>query len=195
LRNISISTSASIFAIFILPASIKTIASPEIVSIVALTISCMSISMLIPRAYANKIMRNLAAKNVEAQQFIKFSHDYRKLIVISALFGLVITMAYLYIINSEFDLMLFTVPIGIGAILVSAQFGFISLTFLSLQGADQQVAKMNLTVLVFTALFTLPIITGMLIAKYFIYIIVVAACVCFMVRNILAGRKTEFYLN
>jgi hypothetical protein len=140
-------------------------------------------------------MRNLAAKNVEAQQFIKFSHDYRKLIVISALFGLVITMAYLHIINSEFDLMLFTVPIGIGAILVSAQFGFISLTFLSLQGADQQVAKMNLTVLVFTALFTLPIITGMLVAKYFIYIIVVAACVCFMLRNILAGHKTQFYLN
>jgi len=195
LRNISISTTASIFAIFILPASIKTIASPEVVSIVALTISCMSISMLIPRTYANKIMKNLASSDLENTDFQVLSQYYRKLIFISATFGLAITMGYLYFISPEFGLMLLTVPIGICAILVSAQLGFISLTFLSLQGADQQVAKMNLVVLIVTALFTLPVIMGLLTAQSLIYIIVLVACSSFILRNRLAGQKTQYYLN
>lgn len=188
LRNISISTTASIFAIFILPASIKTIASPEVVSIVALTISCMSISMLIPRTYANKIMRNLASSDLAKVDFQELSQSYRKLIFISASFGLAITMGYLSFISPEFGLMLLTVPIGICAILVSAQLGFISLTFLSLQGADQQVAKMNLVVLIVTALFTLPVIMGLLTAQALIYVIVLVACCSFSVRNYLAVR-------
>ncbi len=195
LRNISISTTASIFAIFILPTAIKTIAQPEVVSIVALTISCISISMLIPRAYANKIMRNLAQKRVINSEFQLLSKRYKKLIMISALCGLFSTMLYLYFINPEFTLTLLTVPIGICAILVSAQFGFISLTFLSLQGADQQVAKMNLTVLIVTALFTLPVIMGVLIEQVFIYVIVLAACISFVIRNKLASRKVLNYLN
>jgi len=195
LRNIAISTTASIFAIFILPASIKTIASPEVVSIVALTISCMSISMLIPRTYANKIMKNLASSNLTNTDFQLLSQTYRKLIFISATFGLAITMGYLYFINSGLGLMLLTVPIGICAILVSAQLGFISLTFLSLQGADKQVAKMNLVVLIVTALFTLPVIMGLLTAQVLIYVIVLVACSSFILRNMLAAKKTQDYLN
>ena len=194
LRNISISTTASIFAIFILPASIKAIANPEVVSIVALTISCMSISMLIPRTYANKIMKNLAKSELEHREFGKLSSFYRKLMFASASVGLLITVAYLYVVDSSLGMMIIIVPMAICAILVSAQLGFVSLTYLSLQGADQLVAKMNLFVLIVTGAFTVPVILGLINMQSLIYVIVAVSCLSFLIRNQIAKQKTVNYL-
>lgn len=195
IRNISISTTASIFAIFVLPAAIKEIAAPEIVSIVALTISCMSISMLIPRTYANKIMKELAKTSLQCEDFHKIGAFYKKLMFISAAIGMLITIGYLYIIDPTFGSVAILAPIGICAILMSAQLGFVSLTYLSLQGADQQVAKMNLGVLLVTALFTMPIILGVFNMQFLLYVIVAVSVASFLLRNLLAMKEAHKFFN
>jgi len=194
-RNISISTTASIFAIFILPASVKAIASPDIVSIVALTISCISISMLIPRTYANKIMKELSNKELKYEDFFKLNQFYIRLMLMSAFAGVCFSIGYLYLINPQFGEMIILVSLAICFVLVSAQLGFISLTFLSLQGADQVVAKMNLIVLLTTALVAIPAISGLFTMQYVIYIIVFVAAVSFVVRNKFAMQTVIKYLG
>jgi glycosyltransferase involved in cell wall biosynthesis len=195
LRNISISTTASIFAIFILPASIKAIASPEIVSIVALTISCISISMLIPRTYANKIMKNLSNKELKYEDFFKLNQYYIRLMLMSAFAGLCFSIGYLYLINPQFGEVIILISLAICCVLVTAQLGFISLTFLSLQGADQVVAKMNLIVLLTTALVAIPAMSGLFTMQYIIYIIVFVAAISFVIRNKLAMQKVVHYIK
>lgn len=194
-RNIAISTTASIFAVFILPTAIKSIAQPEIVSIVALTISCMSVSMLIPRTYANKIMKQLGGAGLSAKNYQHLSLSYFRLIFISALGGLLITMLYLRLIGGSIDGVLFFVPLAVAAILVSAQQGFISLTFLSLQGADQKVAKMNAIVLAITGACSIPLMMQWVNTNLFIIVIVMVACLSFIGRNYIAKRNTRTYLK
>lgn len=187
-RNIAISTTASIFAVFILPAAIKSIASPEVVSIVALTISCMSVSMLIPRTYANKIMKQLGSNELQSIEYQKISLSYFRLIVMSAVGGLVVTLLYLYLLGTLHHLLLILVPVAIAAILVSAQQGFISLTFLSLNGDDIHVARMNAIVLLITGLVSFPLISGVVSGQLFIAVIVLVACISFIRRNYIASN-------
>ena len=80
--NIAISTTASVFALFCFPYTAKLIFEPEVASYVALTISCFSIAMLIPRTQANKNMPLLGSHNLTLDNIVLVNNKYCKLIII-----------------------------------------------------------------------------------------------------------------
>jgi hypothetical protein len=193
IKNVSISFTASIFAIFMMPAMIKTTVTPEVVSVVALSISCVSIIMLIPRTYANKIMSRLAQKNISNSEFKGYLSFYSRLIFISACVGVLITTSYLYLLQPEVGYLLFIIPFFVSLIMVFAQHGFICMTFLSLQGQERKVAHLNLFVLAVMAVLSMGVFVGGDI-EFLLYFIVGIACVSFGIRNKLAAREVSNYL-
>jgi hypothetical protein len=151
--------------------------------------------MLIPRTFANKIMKELSNENLAYNAFLKLNREYIRLIIISSSLGLCFSIIYLFMINPQFGETIITISIAITAVLVSAQFGFISLTYLSLQGADQLVAKMNLIVLLVTALVAIPAMMGFFAMQALIYFIVFTATLSFIIRNKLAMQKVVNYIE
>lgn len=183
--NISISTTASILSVFLLPSLIKESVEPAIVSLVALSISCLSVALLIPRTYANKVIKSLADENLCHKELNKIQNKYKKLVVLSASIGLLGTYMYLFTISGVTEL--WALAIGICFILVSAQFGFVALTSLSLRGKDSEVAKLNLATLIISlgAILIYKLSTNSITMLYFVLLII---CVTFSLRNILAFR-------
>lgn len=190
IKNISISLTASVFAIFMLPASVKSIVEPEVVSIIALAISCISIMMLIPRTYANKIMKKLADKQLNIDQFENYLKVYSKLTIYSSIFGLIITIAYLYSLSFQPGLLFIFIPMCVAAILVFSQHGFISLTIMSLHGEEAKVAKLNLFVLLITAFLSI-LLLNLESADHLLYLVVIVACASFSFRNSLALKAVR----
>lgn len=185
-RNIAISTTGGIFAVFVLPTAIRQIAEAEIVSIMALAISCISIAILIPRTYANTILTTLAKPDLDGSEFASIERKYRKFVTLSVLAAYVVTNIYLYIIGfsiSDF----WWLSLCVCLLIWCAQNGFVVLTFLSLQKKDGYVAKLNLFVLVANvALISVALFVFQTLIA--LYIVLAFASLMFIVRNALAHQ-------
>ncbi|MEO2280294.1 glycosyltransferase [Pseudoalteromonas pernae] len=148
---IATSTVASVFALFSFPYLGKTLFAPEVASYIALTISCFSIAMLIPRTQANKSFQALASASLEYDELAKINRSYRQLIYISFFTSFVLTFGYLMLFNVPFEVAI-AIPAGVMMIMFFSQMGFIDLTTLSLRDNEAVVAKLNTLVLVAVAL-------------------------------------------
>lgn len=183
-KNIAISTTSSIFAVFILPTVVKMTSTGEIVSIVALTISTMSIAMLLPRTYANKILSSLASAQLKREQLLKIGVTYGKLVVLCAVMGLLFTLLYLQVAFSpqQYPIVFFSLPIGVCIMLISAQMGFVNLTYLSLHGKDGYVAKINTFQLLALLLLCMSL-ASYVTNFYLVYFVIFISSVLFIIRN------------
>ena len=184
--NISISTTASVFALFSFPFAAKLIFEVEIASYVALTISCFSIAMLVPRTQANKSMSLLSDDKLTFLSLMKINKGYSKLIWLSCVISLLISAFYLKLLSVPWDIA-FAIPSAIMLIFVSSQYGFIYLTSLSLRGKDLVVAKLNIIVLIIT-LIVLSLLVSKIMNVNTIFWLLPIICMAFIVRNIRAKK-------
>ena len=120
--NIAISTSASIFALFCFPYTAKLIFESHIAAYVALTISCFSIAMLVPRTQANKELPKLGRDNLTIQELFKINKVYTKIIWGSCVLSLIIAICYLVFMSvpwiTAFIIPLIIMSISYGIILI-----------------------------------------------------------------------------
>lgn len=184
--NIAISTAASVFALFCFPYTAKLVLEPQIASYVALTISCFSIAMLIPRTQANKSLPKLGLDSLSADVLININKSYSKLIWGSCLVSLLITACYLKLLTVPWDLA-FSIPAAIMCLFLCSQYGFIYLTTLSLHGKDAIVAKLNLMVLLVT-IASLSLLLFKVFNIEMIALLLPIICITFVVRNIQAKK-------
>lgn len=187
--NIAISTSASIFALFCFPYTAKLIFEPHIAAYVALTISCFSIAMLIPRTQANKELPKLGRDNLTIQELFSINEVYTKIIWSSCVLSLIIAICYLRFMSVPW-VTAFIIPLTIMSIYVCSQYGFIYLTTLSLHGKDEIVAKLNLMVLLVTIVALSLLITKIATIEMAIYLLPLT-CMAFIFRNI----KAKTYIS
>lgn len=184
--NIAISTAASVFALFCFPYTAKLVLEPQVASYVALTISCFSIAMLIPRTQANKSLPKLGLSNLLAEELISINRSYSKLIWVSCLVSLLMTACYLKLLTVPWNLA-FSIPAAIMCLFLCSQYGFIYLTTLSLRGKDAIVAKLNLMVLLVT-IASLSLLLFKVFNIEMIGLLLPVICVTFIVRNIQAKK-------
>ena len=187
--NIAISTSASIFALFCFPYTSKLIFEPHLASYVALTISCFSIAMLIPRTQANKALPRLWDSSLRVKELIEINKIYTRIIWFSCLFSLVFSIAYLSFLLVPWQ-QAFIIPTAVMFIYVCSQHGFIYLTTLSLRGRDADVAKLNLMVLFMTILALGILVTKSISMEMAVYLLPIV-CSAFIMRNL----KAKTYIN
>lgn len=186
--NIGISTSAGIFAVFCFPYISKQVFDATTASYVALAISCFSIAILIPRTYANKVLKNMASKQICYNQLANIAKRYSKLIWLSCSVGWFATMTYLLLMGVNLSQSMI-IPLLIMSIFVCAQHGFVNLTSLSLHGEEWHVAKLNLMVLILTLSVLALLVTNTISQSQFIYILPVLCCT-FVLRNLLAKKAS-----
>lgn len=185
-RNIAVSTTGGIFAVFILPAAIKQIATAEVVSVVALAVSCISISILLPRTYANTILTKLADPLTQQAQLRQIGARYQTFVLVSVLAAYVATMAYMAAMGIDIS-QIWWLPLMIALLILVAQSGFVVLTYLSLQKQDAYVARLNLLTLlgnafyIGVALYVYATTTALMVALGL-------AVMNFMLRNFFAKR-------
>ncbi|MCQ8879472.1 glycosyltransferase [Pseudoalteromonas shioyasakiensis] len=184
--NIAISTVASVFALFCFPYTAKLILEPEVASYVALTISCFSIAMLIPRTQANKSLPRLGLDNLSANILISINKSYSKLIWVSCFVSLLVTACYLNLLTVPWNLA-FAIPAAIMALFLCSQSGFIYLTTLSLRGKDAIVARLNLMVLIVT-LASLSLLVFNILNINMVGLLLPFICITFIGRNIQAKK-------
>ena len=186
--NIAISTAASVFALFCFPYTAKLILEPDVASYVALTISCFSIAMLVPRTQANKLLPKLGLDGLAMGTLIKINKNYSKLIWGSCFGSLFLTAGYLKILAVPWSLA-FSIPAAIMAVFVCSQSGFIYLTTLSLRGKDGIVAKLNLIVLSVTLILLSLLITKTIKIEMISFLLPII-CLVYVVRNYKAKMYT-----
>ncbi|NWL15281.1 glycosyltransferase [Pseudoalteromonas sp. Scap03] len=190
--NIAISTTASVFALFCFPYTAKLIFEPEVASYVALTISCFSIAMLIPRTQANKNMPLLGSHNLSLDNIVIVNNKYCKLILVSCLASSVISFMYLYILGAP-KVTAFMASIAITSIFISSQYGFIFLTSLSLRGKEDIVAKLNLLVLGAT-LIAISLLVFKVVNLNSIAYLLPFICIVFAYRNMRAKQAVAQFI-
>lgn len=182
--NIAVSTSASVFALFCFPYAAKLVLDAEMASYVALTISCFSIAMLVPRTQANKALPTLGGNNLAISELMNINKTYTKIIWVSCIASHVIATLYLIILSVPVHHALY-IPAAIMMIYICSQYGFIYLTTLSLRGKEATVAKLNLMVLVATVLALSLLLLKLLSIELIVYLLPLV-CAAFIVRNIKA---------
>ncbi len=188
-RNIAVSNTGGIFAVFVLPTAIKQIAEPNIVSVVALAISCVSISILIPRTYANTILTSLAQPQLKQNLLEQIQRRYKGFVSLSVLFAYAFTLAYLALMGFSVSA-IWWLPLAVCILILFAQNGFVILTYLSLQKQDGYVAKLNLAVLIANATFIAIALYGFR-STTALYLALGLAALMFIGRNYLAQRYSE----
>lgn len=182
--NIAVSTSASVFALFCFPYAAKLVLDVEMASYVALTISCFSIAMLVPRTQANKALPTLGGKNLAINELVSINKTYTKIIWVSCIASHIIASLYLIMLSVPGHLSLY-IPASIMMIYICSQYGFIYLTTLSLRGKEATVAKLNLMVLIATALALGLLLLRLLNISLIVYLLPLV-CTAFILRNIKA---------
>lgn len=188
-RNIAVSTTGGIFAVFILPAAIKQIATAEIVSVVALAVSCISISILLPRTYGNTILTQLANPATRAEQLRSIGTRYQALVVAGVVVAYVLTLAYLAVMGIAV-MEIWWLPLMIALLILAAQSSFVKLTYLSLQNEDGYVARLNLLTLLGNAAY-IGIALYAVGTTFALMIALAAAVVNFVLRNLFAQRYAQ----
>jgi glycosyltransferase involved in cell wall biosynthesis len=182
--NIAVSTSASVFALFCFPYAAKLVLDVEMASYVALTISCFSIAMLVPRTQANKALPTLGGNNLAINELVIINKTYTKIIWVSCIASHIIASLYLIMLSVPVHLALY-IPAAIMMIYICSQYGFIYLTTLSLRGKEATVAKLNLMVLMATALALGLLLLRLLNIGLIVYLLPLV-CAAFILRNIKA---------
>lgn len=182
--NIAVSTSASVFALFCFPFVAKLVLDPKIASYVALTISCFSIAMLIPRTQANKYLSKLGSDQLSKESLNKINRGYSVLILNSCVVSLIFTACYLKLLSLSWGVAV-SIPAIITLLFLSSQHGFIYLTTLSLRGKDAVVAKLNLAVLFVTSV-ALTLLLSSVIKSDLVVLLIIVICLAFIVRNMKA---------
>ena len=182
--NIAVSTSASVFALFCFPYAAKLVLDVEMASYVALTISCFSIAMLVPRTQANKALPILGGNKLAFNELMDINKTYTKIIWLSCILSHIIASLYLLMLSVPAHLAIY-IPAAIMVIYICSQYGFIYLTTLSLRGKEATVAKLNLMVLMATALALGLLLLRLLNIGLIVYLLPLV-CTAFILRNIKA---------
>ena len=187
--NIAISTSASIFALFCLPYTAQLIFESHVASYVALTISCFSIAMLVPRTVANKSISKLGCDELSVDELIIINRTYIKVVLLSSFISFLGVSCYLHFLTIPWVLAVF-IPISVMIIYICSQYGFIYLTTLSLRNKDALVAKLNLMVLLVTLSVVISLVAGFFKITNVFWMLAVI-CMTFVLRNIKAKRLLD----